>query len=123
MPAPEQLLFSFNSCIIASRTLLAALSCLQLLKPELPLQRGINRKTRAVGCDGQFGGNPTWAPSSIVLTVCGCHAAGNEVSRQARQQQQHYLPQLGWTAAAFPATPAAEFYSELSWWVLKSSLP
>jgi hypothetical protein len=30
------------------------------------------------------------------------------------QQQQHYLLQLGWTAAAFPATPAAWFYSELS---------
>jgi hypothetical protein len=60
--------------------------------------------------------------ASIVLTVCGCHAAGNEVSRQARQQQQHYLPQLGWTAAAFPVTPAACVHSELSWWGLKSSL-
>jgi hypothetical protein len=59
-----------------------------------------------------------------VLTVCGCHAAGNEVSRQARQQQQHYLLQLGWTAAAaFPATPAAWVYNELSWWGLKSALP
>jgi hypothetical protein len=35
-----------------------------------------------------------------------------------------YVPQLGWTAAAaFPATPAAWFYSELSWWRLQSSLP
>jgi hypothetical protein len=58
-----------------------------------------------------------------VLTICGCYAAGNQITRQARQQQQHYLPQLGWTAAAFPATPAAWFYSELSWWGLKSSLP
>jgi hypothetical protein len=40
-----------------------------------------------------------------------------------------WLQQLhgGWTAAAaaaaFPAMPAAWFYSELSWWGLKSSLP
>jgi hypothetical protein len=40
------------------------------------------------------------------------------------RQQQHYLPQLGWTAAAaFPATPAAWVYSELSWWGLRRSLP
>jgi hypothetical protein len=48
--------------------------------------------------------------------ACGLNstpAAGNEVTSQARQQQQHYLP-LGWTAAAFPATPATWFYSELS---------
>jgi hypothetical protein len=35
----------------------------------------------AVGWDGQLGGNPTWPPTSIVLTVCGCHAAGDEVTR------------------------------------------
>jgi hypothetical protein len=79
----------------------------------------------AVGWDGQLEGNPTWPPSSIVLTICGGYAAGNEVTRQVRQQQQqqHYLPQLGWTAAAFPATPATWLYSELSWWGLTSSLP
>jgi hypothetical protein len=46
----------------------------------------------AVGWDGQLGGNPAWPLSSIVLTVCGCHAAGNEVSSVARfgqQQQRH----------------------------------
>jgi hypothetical protein len=84
---------------------------------------GYNANTKADQISSQSHAGYKDQTRSVVLTACGCHAAGNEVSRQARQQQQHYLPQLGWTAAAaFSATPAAWFYSKLSWWGLESSL-
>jgi hypothetical protein len=57
-----QLLFLFNSCMFASKILLAALSCLQLLKPRLPLQRGINRRTR-----GRRLGRSVWGQPHLAL--------------------------------------------------------
>jgi hypothetical protein len=80
-------MFAFSPCQHGSRHLLFSftkcMSCLQLLKPKLPLQIGASNEAstggqEAVGWDGQLGANPT---SSIVLTVFGCLAAGNEVTR------------------------------------------
>jgi hypothetical protein len=71
----------------------------------------------AVGWDGQLGGNPTWPPSTVVLTVCGCHAAGNKGTSVARFGPA--WANSGWTAAAAVAFHSyacslvhSEFHSE-----------
>jgi hypothetical protein len=116
-----------------SRFPFTTLFCLQLLNPGLQLQGGISRRTKSrpvsssllgllyqQGWDGQLGGNPTWRPSSIVLTVCGCHAAGDEVASVARFDRLDSSSSS--SSGGIYSYACSLVRSELSWWGLKSSL-
>jgi hypothetical protein len=69
----------------------------------------------AVGWDGRLGANPAWPPSSFVLTVCGCHAVGNEVASVARFGRLDSSSGIYSCACSLVRTED----SELSWWGLK----
>jgi hypothetical protein len=102
MPALKQVLFFIQTAAFLLPAFLVQIYCSRsIYNPGSRSNEASTGGQEAVGWDGQLGGNPTWPPSCIVLTVCGCHAAGHEVASVARF--------AGWTAAAFTAAPAAWF--------------
>jgi hypothetical protein len=63
---------------------------------------------------------PTWPPSSIVMTVCGFHAAIDEEASVARFGRLDSSSSGNYSCAC--SVDSSLVHSELSWWRLKSSL-